>query len=63
MSEKVKHKCEGDNPVPNSYGLAITYCEEDEKGRFIVSNEEYGSYVDWCPYCGLKAPVSRYASD
>mgnify|MGYP001578585685 FL=1 len=36
---------------------AIDYCMEDEHGHFDVSNDEYGSYVNFCPFCGEKAPT------
>lgn len=38
------------------FGPAIEYCSEDEHGHFTVGNGEYGSYVNFCPYCGAKAP-------
>lgn len=39
------------------YGNAIDLCEEHEDGTFWAGNSEYGSQVNFCPFCGQKAPV------
>jgi hypothetical protein len=40
----------------DGYGEAITSCYENEKGEFWAGNDEYGSRVNYCPFCGMKAP-------
>jgi len=39
------------------WGNAIDLCEGHEDGTFWVGNSEYGSQVNFCPFCGQKAPV------
>jgi hypothetical protein len=52
----MKHNCE--KALPQSgYGAAIEYCYEDENKKFWVGNGEYGSQVNYCPFCGEKAPI------
>lgn len=41
----------GGNP-----GSALISCREKPDGSFIASNNEYASPVNFCPYCGAKAP-------
>ena len=48
------HRCEGSLPE-SAYGAAITYCYEDVGGKFWITNEEYASQVNFCPYCGAQA--------
>ena len=50
------HRCEGSLPEA-AYGKAITYCYEDVAGKLWITNEEYASQVNFCPYCGCKARV------
>jgi len=38
------------------YGAAIETCIEDDGGRLWCSNSEYATRVDFCPFCGYKAP-------
>ena len=54
------HRCEGALPKA-AYGEAIRYCYEDESGKLWITNEEYASQVNFCPYCGYKtgAEVAR----
>ena len=52
----VGHRCEGELPVA-TYGKAISYCYEDADGKLWITNEEYASQVNFCPYCGFKAKV------
>lgn len=48
------HRCGG--PLPEAaYGAAIVTCYEDENGKLWVSNDEYASQVNYCPYCGCRA--------
>jgi wobble nucleotide-excising tRNase len=39
------------------YGEAIADCYEKINGELWVSNGEYSSQVNYCPYCGHKAKV------
>ena len=50
------HDCEGELPAL-PYGPAISYCRENWEGQYWVGNDEYNSQVNFCPYCGKKAPV------
>ncbi len=50
------HYCSKDTPH-GSWGAAIDVCSENEKGEFWVANDEYGSQVNFCPYCGAPAPT------
>ena len=56
------HFCKGNYPARH-YGVAITYCAEDEDGSFWAGNGEYESQVDYCPYCGTKAPLQTLDAD
>jgi hypothetical protein len=51
-----KHHCDFRLPFA-AWGMAITLCEEDTKGRLWVGNEEYMSQVNFCPFCGEEAKV------
>ncbi len=48
------HRCEGVLPEA-AYGKAMTYCYEDVDGKLWITNREYASQVNFCPYCGHKA--------
>ena len=51
----MKHKC--DLGLPHgAFGSAVKECVEDDEGRLWAGNGEYESQVDYCPYCGFKAP-------
>jgi len=39
------------------YGEAVRYCEEQADGKLWVSNGEYDSQVNYCPFCGYAAAV------
>lgn len=39
----------------DGYGEAVTSCYELEDGSLWVGNGEYGSRVNFCPFCGFKA--------
>jgi len=56
----VRHKCEpewaNDDDKQDGYGVAIDTCYENEYGEFWVGNGEYGTRVNYCPFCGGKAP-------
>ena len=49
------HYCAGALPS-RKYSGALYHCTE-ESGRLWVQNDEYASQVNYCPYCGYKAPV------
>lgn len=38
-----------------AHGPAIEWCREYD-GVFIVGNSEYATRVNFCPFCGAKAP-------
>lgn len=38
-------------------GPAIDECFEDSDGLLFVSNGEYGSQVNFCPWCGYEAKI------
>ena len=51
------HRCAGNLPDRDyDTGSAIYQCAEDN-GRLWIKNDEYASQVNYCPYCGYKAPV------
>lgn len=51
------HKCTGDLPIKTHlFGAALTKCYEDKIGCLWVDNGKVGSQVNYCPYCGYKAP-------
>lgn len=58
------HKCEpGYHLVKDrfvfqsrGYGAAVESCVEDTEGRLWCDNSEYGTQVNFCPFCGYKAP-------
>ena len=41
------------------------YCAEQPDGRFLllVNEEEFGLYVDFCPFCGVPAPKKGAIED
>lgn len=49
------HKCKGNLPE-SLYGAAIDHCFEED-GKLFVSNSEYMSQVNFCPYCGYEAKI------
>ena len=50
-----RHECSRQFPGAG-YGDAITECSENEHGEFWAGNDEYGTQVAFCPFCGAKAP-------
>ena len=61
MSARIGHACEREqiphDPNVDGHGPAIERCEEREDGSLWVDNLEYGSRVNFCPFCGYKAKV------
>ena len=61
LDAPVRHRCApewaGDKPFYDGYGVAVFDCEENERGEFWVSNGEYDTRVNFCPFCGQKATV------
>lgn len=57
----MSHNCEPswvkDESNSSGYGLAVDYCQENEHGELWVGNGEYASRVNFCPFCGYKAPL------
>ena len=57
FSLHVVHKCSNKKikkSVPGSfYGLPITTIEQVD-GIWIGHNNEYGSSINFCPWCGVK---------
>ena len=51
-----RHECSGDLPE-DSYGPAISECVEDDVGAFWAGNGEFASQVNFCPFCGERAPT------
>lgn len=53
---KKLHYCEAPRTAKEyNYGVAIYKCTELKDGTLMVDNDEYGSQVDYCPYCGYEA--------
>jgi len=48
------HFCKLKTPF-DAYGDAISYCYEKLDGTLWISNIEYASQINYCPYCGYKA--------
>ncbi len=57
-SQEKRHRCDWWSDSA-ACGSAVDYCVEDGTGRFWAGNGEYESRVNWCPYCGARAPVQR----
>ena len=60
--EIAKHHCEEKDweradTGPGFWGLAITSVSEFEDGSMWADNEEYGSRVNYCPFCGQPAKL------
>lgn len=51
-----RHECSGGLPE-SGYGAAVDMCVEDNDGKLWVDNGEYSSQVNYCPYCGFRAPT------
>lgn len=45
------------------YGGAIDSCYGYDDGQFWAANGEYGSLVNFCPFCGEKAPVQAWRNE
>lgn len=57
----MSHNCiptwaDNDKALHGDTGPAIYVCFENVSGEFWVHNGEYESRVNYCPYCGEKAP-------
>ncbi len=58
MSEN-KHHCRGDR-LYGPYGSIDDpdyECYENDQGEFWATMGEYSGQVNYCPFCGVKAPV------
>ena len=56
------HHCKGELPKA-TYGVAVTHCYEDNGEKLWVSNDEYASQVNFCPYCGYEAKIEVRCGD
>lgn len=52
-----------DKPFVDGHGAAVSYCEENERGELWASNGEYGTRVNFCPFCGQRARVPVHGHD
>ena len=52
-----KHECNKWRTVCAAYGHAVLWCAEDDDGHFWAENGEYSNQVNFCPFCGEKAPT------
>ncbi len=50
------HYCDSELPS-HGRGSCVDECSEDEEGRLFVGNGEYGSQINFCPYCGYEAKI------
>lgn len=51
------HHCAApDNARTFGHGPAIDECRLDEDGHLVAGNDEYSSFVNFCPFCGARAP-------
>lgn len=63
ISEKKLHLCRcysetnGKEFPLEGYGQAIEECDEREDGTLWAGNGEYGTRVNFCPFCGYSAKV------
>lgn len=62
FTKEDRHFCEGDLPE-GGWGVAMYECKEDDQGRLWISNGEYASAVNFCPYCGYKAEAQVHECD
>lgn len=56
MADLERHECRRRGGKYRMRGHAIDDCDEDARGFFWVWNDEYASPVNYCPFCGMKAP-------
>ena len=58
--KRLPHFCTPDaitDADESEIGSAIEICEEDADGHFHVSTKQHRTRVNFCPFCGLKAPT------
>ncbi len=54
--DRSRHRCQG--YMPNyDYSTGVQRCRESLWGMFWIEVGEYTTAVNYCPYCGAKAPV------
>lgn len=49
------HECKAAKAPYKGHGPAIEICEESPEGELWVSNSEYATQVNFCPFCGYEA--------
>jgi hypothetical protein len=54
FNTEVLHWCSNRINKYIEHGCAVDMCREDDYGRLWVDNGEYGSMVQYCPFCGFK---------
>lgn len=57
------HRCEPEKTESDGYGPAVDICYELKNGSLWVGNGEYGTRVNFCPFCGYKAKASTEPHD
>jgi hypothetical protein len=59
--KKTLHRCapawRSERYFQDAHGPAVEECSENEQGEFWAGNNEYSSRVNFCPFCGEKAPA------
>ncbi len=50
------HKCAYKVPA-EIWGSAVNLCVEDEGGKYWITNTEYASQINYCPFCGSRSPT------
>lgn len=49
--------------ITGYHGIAADTCWENENGEFYITNDEYDNQVNYCPFCGAKAPTQIQSND
>jgi hypothetical protein len=63
MKTENRHKCEASEPEHFEVCIfSLERCTEDEEGKLFIDiyddpdNEEHSLRVNYCPFCGYRAP-------
>jgi hypothetical protein len=57
MAEKKHHFCQI-KTYSSLEGKTFGICTETYDGRYLLDSTEYCVQVNFCPFCGQKAPIS-----